>query len=261
MAYPIEGSRVLWTPFLYALGKERIESENARLHHGDCLELMKDIPDGSIDMVLCDLPYGVTDCGWDSIIPFEDLWKEYRRVTKANGAVVLFAAQPFTTKLIQSNLRDFRYCWYWRKNNATGGLFCKYQPMRCMEDICVFYGKAPKYNPQGLVELERPKVNRADRNQNVYGGKRNDSVQRFTGYPKNLLEFDRERMIFHPTQKPVELLEYLIRTYTDEGDTVLDNCMGSGSTGVACVNTDRRFIGIEKEERYFDIAKKRISED
>jgi site-specific DNA-methyltransferase (adenine-specific) len=227
---------------------------------GDCLELMLEIPDKSVDMILCDLPYGTTACKWDSIIPFEDLWESYHRIIKDNGAIVLFASQPFTTKLIHSNLKQFRYCWYWKKSNVTGGLFCKYQPMRCIEDICVFYKKMPSYNPQGLKKLEEAKIIQPKMTR-IYGKKKNPSVQTHTGYPKHLLEFDNEVMWgkrLHPTQKPVKLLEYLIKTYTHEGEKVLDNCMGSGSTGIACINTDRRFIGIEKDDSYYEIAKNRI---
>lgn len=227
-----------------------------QLLKGDCLELMSDIPDNSIDMILCDLPYGTTACKWDTIIPFNELWKSYNRVIKDNGAIVLFSAQPFTTKLISSNLKHFRYCWYWKKNNVTGGIFCKYQPMRCIEDICVFYKKMPTYNPQGLKKLDKIKVSQPQK-MSVYGKKKNPSFQSYTGYPKHLLEFDNIAVggkRLHPTQKPVNLLEYLIKTYTNEGDTVLDNCMGSGSSGIACINTDRRFIGIEKDTKFYEIA-------
>ena len=232
------------------------------LLNGDCLELMQDIPSGSIDMVLCDLPYGMTDCKWDSIIPFDMPWKQYNRVAKDNAAVVLFSAQPFTTKLIHSNLKHFKYCWYWKKNAATGFCFAKYQPMRCIEDICVFYKKAPTYNPQGLRELDTPKAkHKRMQGDTIYRkGLAGDYTQRYTNYPKNVLEYGREAKRHHPTQKPVALLEYLIQTYTNEGDTVLDNCMGSGSTGVACVNTDRRFVGMELTGHYFDIAKERIEQ-
>lgn len=231
------------------------------LYNGNCLELMKTIPDNSVDLILCDLPFGVTDCEWDNIIPFEPLWEQYTRVAKDNTPIVLFAIQPFTTKVIQSNTKDFRYCWYWKKNNKTGAPFAKVQPMRCIEDICVFYKRRPTYNPQGLVLLDKPIQNKAKSKSGVYrvfGG--SPAVQHFTNYPANLLEFNgvhtNERQ--HPTQKPVALLEYLIKTYTNEGDTVLDNCMGSGSTGVACRNTNRRFIGIELDKGYFDIATNRI---
>lgn len=223
---------------------------------------MKDIPDGSIDMILCDLPYGTTDCKWDSIIPFEPLWKQYKRIAKTNGAIVLFSAQPFTTKLIHSNLKNFKYCWYWKKNYATGFCFAKYQPMRNIEDICVFYRKTPTYNPQGLKRLENPIVIRKTiKSDCIYkeGSFAKEHKRLFTNYPKNVLEFANEaKNRYHPTQKPVALLEYLVKTYTNPGDTILDNCMGSGSTGVACVNTGRHFVGIELEEKYFDIAKTRI---
>ena len=231
------------------------------LKQGDCLELMKDIDDKSIDMILCDLPYGMTNCKWDSVIPFTPLWEQYKRVVKDNAAIVLFSIQPFTTKLIQSNLKHYRYNWYWKKNNATGGQFAKVQPMRCIEDICVFYKHKPTYNPQGLIKLNEPKIHKAKQS-NIYQFRSNNSTQEYTNYPKHLLEFKNEvssnRNRLHPTQKPVKLLEYLIRTYTNENETVLDNCMGSGSTGVACVNTNRKFIGYEVDSDYFNIAQNRI---
>jgi site-specific DNA-methyltransferase (adenine-specific) len=239
------------------------------IKQGDCLELMKDIPDASIDMILCDLPYGTTDCKWDSIIPFESLWEQYNRIIKDNGAIVLFSAQPFTTKLIHSNIKSFRYCWYWKKNNVTGFTFAKHQPMRCIEDICVFYKKMPTYNPQGLVKLEKLKKRQKkydETKDTVYRGStlNKPHIQRYTNYPKHLLEYKNDALgnknRLHPTQKPVALLEYLIKTYTNEGDVVLDNCMGSGSTCVAAVNTNRHYIGFELDEKYFDIACKRLSE-
>ena len=226
---------------------------------------MKEVPEKSVDMILCDLPYNVTACEWDKILPFPLLWEQYKRVIKPNGAIVLFSIQPFTTKLIHSNLKDFRYCWYWKKNNKTGAPFAKVQPMRCIEDICVFYQKKPTYNPQGLKKLEKPKTRTKPTENGVYDGFSGGNLtQEYTNYPVNLLEIKNEavdsRKRFHPTQKPVALLEYLIKTYTNEGETVLDNCMGSGSTGVACVNTNRNFIGIELDKEYFKIAKKRINE-
>ena len=224
---------------------------------------MKNITDKSIDMILCDLPYGVTDCEWDNVIPFDLLWEQYERIIKDNGAIVLFSIQPFTTNLIQSNKKLYRYNWYWKKNNVTGFTFAKYQPMRCIEDICVFYKHKPTYNPQGLVPLKKPRVHK-ESNSNVYKTLRGNTVQKYTNYPKNLLEFKNEsasnKNRYHPTQKPVGLLEYLIKTYTNEGETVLDNCMGSGSTGVACKNTNRNFIGFELDDNYFDIARKRLEE-
>ncbi len=230
-----------------------------QLKQGDCLNLMKDIPDGSIDMILCDLPYGTTVCKWDSVISFEPLWEQYKRLIKKTGAIVLFGSQPFTTALINSNLSWYKYNWYWKKNNKTGVQFAKVQPLRCVEDICVFYKQKPTYNPQGLVKLEKPIYHKI-KSSNIYNRRSNGSIQRYTNYPTHILEFNNNDKRVHPTQKPVALLEYLIRTYTDEGETVLDNCMGSGSTGVACMNTGRQFIGIEKEQEYFEIAKQRIKE-
>lgn len=236
-------------------------NKSIMLYNGDCLEIMQEIPEKSIDMILCDLPYGTTACKWDSVIPFKPLWTQYNRVIKENGAIALFAAQPFTTKLIHSNLKGFRYCWYWKKNNVTGFSYARYQPMRCIEDICIFYKKKPVYNPQGLIKLDKPK-NREKPSSNVYTMRGNLKPQQYTNYPKNLLEFKNEAVSnknrLHPTQKPVALLEYLIRTYTNEGEIVLDNCMGSGSTGAAAQNTGRQFIGIEKDEHYFNIAKERL---
>lgn len=231
------------------------------LKQGDCLELMKDIEDKSVDMILCDLPYGSTDCKWDSIIPFEPLWDQYKRIIKDNGVISLFSIQPFTTKLIHSNLKMYRYNWYWKKSNVTGGQFAKIQPMRCIEDICVFYKHKPTYNPQGLIKLKEPKIQLAKKS-NIYEFRSEYSIQEYTNYPKHLLEFKNEvssnKNRLHPTQKPVALLEYLIKTYTNEGETVLDNCMGSGSTGIACINTKRKFIGIEMDRYYFNIAQNRI---
>lgn len=232
-----------------------------KLLHGDCLQLMKDIPDGAVDLILCDLPYGTTDCSWDSVLPFEPLWAEYDRLLKLDGAAVLFSAQPFTTQLIQSNRKAFRYCWYWMKNQPTGFAFARYQPMRKVEDVCVFYRKHGTYNPQGLQAIPKPKTIRPchRRADFVYSAElRQGYTTRFTNWPKNVLEYHTERGL-HPTQKPVPLLEYLVRTYTNEGDTILDNCMGSGSTGVAVKRVGgRHFIGMEKNKEYFDIARERI---
>ena len=229
------------------------------IYNEDCLEGMKKIPDGSIDMILCDLPYGTTDCKWDTIIPFEPLWEQYNRIIKDNGAIVLFASQPFTTTLINSNLKHYRYNWYWKKNNITGGQFAKYQPLRCIEDICVFYKKMPTYNPQGIMKLDKPILKKVNKNSFNFKGK-NGTLQKYTNYPKHFIEFSKDTNGVHPTQKPVALLEYLIKTYTNEGDVVLDNCMGSGSTCVAAVNTNRHYIGFELDEKYFDIACKRLDE-
>ena len=322
-----------------------------KLLYGDCLKLMKDIPDGSVDLVLCDPPYGMTDCEWDSVLPFDKLWAEYKRILKKNGVAALFGVQPFTTQLIQSNRRDFRYCWYWLKNQATGFTYARYQPMRQIEDVAVFICNSPNHNNEGrhqalreymFEELKRSGKTRTDINEILgnqmashyfthgqqfsiptaenwaklqaatgcfcrdhaevrreyekeLGGSFSEPftynpqglqlikdakkkrkwtpkhgsiytmdtlmqeyTPRFKNYPKNVLQFDTERGL-HPTQKPVPLLEYLVRTYTNEGDTVLDNCMGSGSTGVAVKRVGgRHFIGIEQNKVYFDIARERI---
>ncbi|MGM9533843.1 MAG: DNA-methyltransferase [Intestinibacter sp.] len=239
-----------------------INIKKYELLQGDCLCRMKEIEDKSVDLVLCDLPYGTTSCKWDSIIDLDLLWKEYDRITKENAAIVLFSAQPFTTKLISSNMKNYRYSWYWMKNNSTGHVFAKYQPMRKIEDINVFYKKRPLYIPQGLIKLDKPKQKQKKRTDKemIYD---QDSllkpyIQEYTNYPHNVLEFKKEINCIHPTQKPIALLEYLIRTYTRESDLVLDNCFGSGSTGVAAANTSRRFIGIEKDEKYFKEGSDRI---
>lgn len=229
------------------------------LMHGDCLEMMKQIPEGSVDMVLCDLPYGTTACKWDAVIPFADLWVEYRRIAKKNAAIVLTASQPFTTALIASNLREFRYALVWEKTKPVGHLRAKLQPLRAHEDVCVFGVGTVPYYPQGLEEIAPRTVKRTNTG-GVYGKAAGTaSVQRFTNYPRSVIK-TRVQEGLHPTQKPVALMEYLIRTYTNEGDTVLDNTMGSGTTGVAAVNTGRKFIGIERDDKYFDIAQKRISD-
>lgn len=228
------------------------------LHNGDCLELMKDIPDKSVDMILCDLPYGTTRCKWDTVIPFEQLWRQYNRIIKDNGAIVLFSKQPFTTELIRSNLKDFKYGLVWKKDNHDNPLMAKKRFLNITEEINVFYKKQCCYNPQGLVRVD--KITKQGRGESL--SQRNTRtgqyVQEYTNYPKNILEFKRDLPNIHPTQKPVALLEYLIKTYTNPGDTVLDNCMGSGSTGVACVNTGRNFIGMELDATYFNIATQRI---
>ena len=235
------------------------KDENVWLMFGDCLERMKEIPDGSVDMILCDLPYGTTKNKWDSVIPFDALWAEYRRVTKPNAAIVLTASQPFTTALAASNLRWLKYSWVWEKSAATGHVHAKRMPMKLHEDVLVFSEKTPTYNPQGLQPFNKT-VRRGSNGSNwhtaAHGNKEN--FQEFTNYPRSILRVPHESKRVHPTQKPVALMEYLIRTYTNEGETVLDNCMGSGTTGVACANTGRKFIGIEMDEKYFDIAKNRI---
>lgn len=229
------------------------------LIQGDCLEKMKDIPDGSIDMILCDLPYGTTQNQWDTIIPFEPMWEQLKRVTKKNSAIVLFGSQPFTSALVMSNVKMFKYEWMWVKNNATGFLNAKRKPMSIFEDVIVFSSGSPVYNPQGLIPFNK-KVRRGHNGGN-YGVSGKENFQEFTNYPLDILCFDTDTNKLHPTQKPVKLCEYLIKTYTNEGDTVLDNCMGSGTTGVACKNLNRNFIGIELDPKYFKIAEKRINEN
>lgn len=232
------------------------------LLYGDCLDLMKELPDQSIDMILCDLPYGTTQNKWDSIIPFDFLWPEYRRLCR--GAIVLTAAQPFTSLVVCSNINDFKYDWVWRKEKGTGHLNAKKQPMRDKEDILVFYKKQPTYNPQFTSGAPYDGTARVGKKQQTENYGKYEAVRENNDgkrYPKQVLEFNSvARGGVHPTQKPVELMEYLIKTYTNEGDTVLDNCMGSGTTGVACVNTGRNFIGMELDFKYFRIAKKRIRE-
>lgn len=233
-----------------------------KLHNGDCLDILPEIEDKSIDMILCDLPYGSTQCKWDVIIPFDKLWEQYNRVIKDNGAIVLFASEPFASHLRVSNLKMYKYDWIWDKVKGTGFLNAKKQPMRNHELICVFYKKQCMYNPQKTTGHNRKQSYRSKELQtDVYGEMTKDYLYDSTErYPRSIQVFstDTQNSSLHPTQKPVALLEYLIRTYTNEGELILDNCMGSGSTGVACQNLNRRFIGIEKEQKYFDIAKNRI---
>lgn len=233
-----------------------------KIHQGDCLDLMKYIPDKSIDMILCDLPYGTTACKWDSVIPFEPLWEQYERIIKDNGAIVLTASQPFTTALINSNMKLFKYTWVWNKFKGANFQLAKKQPLKITEDVCVFYKKMPTYNPQGLVKLEKPIIQSNKGKAGRLGHlssekKRKTYIQEYTNYPKNLLEFKLDKPL-HPTQKPVALFEYLIKTYTNEGEIVLDNCIGSGTTAVAAVKTGRQFIGIELEPEYVEIANQRL---
>ena len=231
------------------------------LLNGDCLGLMKDIPDCSIDMILADLPYGTTACKWDDIIPFDLLWEQYERVIKDDGAIVLTASQPFTTKLIASNYKMFRYNWVWEKSYSTGFMNANKMPLKNIEDVLVFYKRLPTYNPQGIIEVNKKQVRKKDKKTTIYsdmGLKEGTYTQKYTNYPKQIIKTTTKEKTIHPTQKPVELFEYLIKTYTNEGDTVLDNVMGSGTTGVACLNTNRNFIGMELDETYFSIAKERI---
>ena len=229
------------------------------LIHGDCLEKMKDLADKSIDMILCDLPYGTTACKWDVVIPFEPLWVQYKRIIKDRGAIVLFGSEPFSSYLRMSNIKQYKYDWTWDKTTAKGHLVAKIRPMQQTECISVF--NAGFYYP---IMVDRPKnkieTGREAKRTEIMGGVSTGYTKVYTQwYPKTILTFKTERGL-HNTQKPVLLLEYLIKTYTVEGETVLDNTMGSGSTGVACVNTGRNFIGIEKDDKYFDIAEKRISD-
>jgi site-specific DNA-methyltransferase (adenine-specific) len=221
---------------------------------GDCLERMREIPDQSVDLVLTDLPYGTTQNKWDSVIPLQPLWEAYWRVCK--GAVVLTAAQPFTSLLIGSNIKNFRYVWYWKKNRATNVLNAKKMPLRDTEEVCVFGGST--YNPQGLLYAPEPSRNSNRDSENYGTGTTKSYIREWTNYPKQTLEFDVVQRVQHPTEKPVPLMEYMVRTYTNAGDTVLDNTMGSGTTGVACINTNRQFIGIERDEAYFTIAEERL---
>lgn len=236
-----------------------------QLWQGDCLELMKHIPDGSVDMILCDLPYGTTACKWDSVIPFEPLWEQYNRVAKENAAIVLHAAEPFASFLRLSNIKNYKYDWVWDKVKGTGFLNAKKQPLRNHELLCVFYKKQCVYNPQKTTgHIKRKSYRSANLQTPVYGEMRNDySYESTERYPRSIQVFstDTQNSSLHPTQKPVALLEYLVKTYTNKGDLVLDNCMGSGSTGVACVHTERNFIGIELDKQYFDIAEKRIEQE
>ncbi len=227
-----------------------------QLHLGDCLEIMREIPDGSVDMVLCDLLYGTTACKWDTIIPFAPLWEAYRRVCKKNAAIALTASQPFTSALGASNIGAMKYAWVWEKGAATGHLNAKRMPMKLHEDILVFSDGGHSYYPQGLMPFN--KTVRRGSNGSNFGDSGKENFQEFTNYPRSILRFPAEGKPVHPTQKPVALMEYLIRTYTQPGETVLDNTMGSGTTGVACVNTGRRFIGIEQDWIYYNIAMERI---
>ena len=244
--------------------------EKVTLWQGDCLELMKDIPDGSVDMILCDLPYGTTACKWDNIIPFEPLWEQYKRVIKDNGAIVLTASQPFTSALVMSNPNMFKHEWIWQKTSASNFMSMKYQPAKKHESILVFAKKSPVYNPIKDVVEKKTNSNKGKLSPSaVYGTNfNNDITYEDTGvrYPSSVRLFSNQSgelnntNRLHPTQKPVALFEYLIKTYTNEGETVLDNCMGSGTTGVACKNLNRKFIGIELDENYFEISKNRILE-
>jgi len=234
-----------------------------KIYNEDCLEGMKRIPDKSVDMILCDLPYGTTACKWDSILPLDKLWNEYKRVLKPNGVILLTASQPFTTVLIGNDLKMFKYNLVWDKVAVTNPMLAKKQPMRCHEDILVFYDKQPTYNPQMRVGVKWSRAGKKEHTTDTLGQStlfNNGSDKSEMKYPKSIVTFSNadKTKNEHPTQKPVKLFEYLIKTYTDEGDLVLDNCMGSGTTAIACINTNRNFIGFELDKHYCDIANERI---
>ena len=233
---------------------------------GDCLERMKEIPDGSVDLILTDPPYGTTQCKWDSIVPLEPMWEQLKRVVKPKAAIVMTASQPFTSVLVMSNPSMFKYSLVWEKTTATGHLNAKKMPMRAHEDVLVFYKNFPAYNPQMTHGHERKTANNVDRGKlqsDVYGTEKGiTSYSSTSRYPRSVIKTttDKQTSKLHPTQKPVLLMEYLIKTYTNEGETVLDFACGSGTTGVAAKNLNRSFIGIELDETYFNIAKERIGQ-
>ena len=235
------------------------------LKQGDCLELMKDIPDKSIDMILCDLPYQKTSCDWDKIIDIDKLWQQYNRIIKDNGAIVLFGVEPFSSSLRMKNLKNYRYDIVWEKQQATNPMFAKKGIMRIHENISVFYKKQCIYNPQMTYGHKNYSSFKSETSNigEIYGNikSKHRSCKDGSRYPVSVIKINTERSKLHPTQKPVALLEYLIKTYTNENELVLDNCMGSGSTGVACINTNRRFIGIELDEQYYKIACERINKE
>ena len=242
--------------------KEKLNTERVCLINGDCLEVMVDIEDKSVDLILCDLPYGVTKNKWDVVIPFDKLWEQYNRIIKDKGAIILFGSQPFTTMLISSNMKHFRYCLVWEKNKFSDFLNAKKKPMKTNEDICIFYKKQPTYNIQYWTSTpyKRWNTQKAVDKQSNYGThKENVSESNGKRLPTTVLKFNRVERPDHPTQKPVDLLEWLIKSYTNEDDVVLDNCMGVGSTGVASKKTKRKFIGIELDEKYYSKARELIS--
>lgn len=253
-------------------GESGLSAPHITLWQGDCLEEMKRIPDKSVDMVLADLPqlYGTTACKWDVVIPFEPLWIQYKRIIKDRGAIVLFGSEPFSSYLRISNIGWYKYDLYWKKEKPTNFFQLKRRFGKCTENIIVFYDKQCTYIPKKSIHKGKKVTNKpSDRNAKfksettgIYSGKIREYKDDGTRYPIDILEFNREKLgsTLHPTQKPVALLEYLIKTYTLEGETVLDNAMGSGSSGIACLNTNRNFIGIEKDDKYFEIAKNRMEE-
>lgn len=241
-----------------------------KLYKGDCLEVMKKIPDNKVDMILCDLPYGTTACSWDIIIPFDKLWIQYKRIIKDKGAIVLFGSEPFSSMLRVSNIKMFKYDWIWKKNNVTGFQTAKIKPLKEHEIISVFSKSMCSsgnknnmvYYPQNVTSVRKEKI--VGRKPKYNGQRKKQEGKHYISegenYPKSILCYSRDNVSVHPTQKPIELLEYLIKTYTKENETVLDNCMGSGSTGVACINTGRKFIGIEQDEHFYKVSCGRIKQ-
>lgn len=243
------------------------DKPNNYLWNGDCLKLMKDIPDKSMDAIICDLPYGTTACKWDSVIPFESIWEQYKRIIKDNGAIVLFGSEPFSSALRMSNIDNYKYDWYWNKSKPVGFANAKKMPLKDIETISVFYKKPPIYNPQGLIKCDREISNSTKtKKQNnitaINGGafKTKSYKQEFTNYPRQVLKYGIEQGL-HPTQKPLELLKYLVKTYTNENDWVLDNTCGSNTTGIACYDLNRNYIGIEKDIDIYNVAKKRMEKN
>jgi len=238
--------------------------EVIELYKGDCLQVMKQIKDKSIDAIICDPPYGTTACKWDSVIDFELMWEQLNRIIKDNGVIVLFGSEPFSSALRMSNIKNYRYDWIWHKNTYTNFYFVKKQPAKKHEVISIFYNNQPTYNAQ--MEEGKPYIDKRHKKE-----RKTDLIKKSISkidienkgvrYPSSIQNFKNGGKKHHPTQKPIELMEYLIKTYTNENETVLDFTMGSGSTGVACQNTNRKFIGIEQDEKYFDIAEKRIKEN
>lgn len=236
------------------------------LFHDDCFNILSNIENQSVDLILCDLPYGTTKCKWDFILDFDTLWEQYERIIKPNGAIVLFGSEPFSSALRMSNVNLYKYDWYWRKSKPVGFANAKKMPLKEVETISVFYKSLPTYNPQGLEKCNRVISNSTKKiKQNnitaINGGafKTDTFLQENTNYPRQVLDFNVEQGL-HPTQKPLPLVEYLVSTYSNENDIVLDNCMGSNTTGLACQRLNRQFIGIEKEKAYYDISVKRVSE-
>src|SRR5699024_4193614 len=229
-----------------------------KIYNEDCLEGMQRIDDKSIDMILCDLPYGTTACKWDEIIPFKPLWEQYERIVKDNSAIILTASKPFATKLINSNIDLFRYEWIWEKEQGVNFMLAKKQPLKVHENVLIFYKKQPTYTPQ--MTAGKPYISGKGTSGDVTGNvEKIQTKNKGTRYPRSIQKINRETGL-HPTQKPVELFEYLIKTYTDENDVVLDNAIGSGTTAVACLNTGRNYIGFELDEDYYEIANSRVDE-